>query len=150
MSTKANFRALREEVGLSLAELAEIMHVHRNSVQRWESLEFKQDPPEEAWQFLNNAMAMRKNLLKRVFKDNDFKALKSSRAKKITLTYFRDQAEYDEYGRDEGSFKLANANTRAVARKLVEDGINPKKIEFCYPYEEANSYQQLKQAGKIS
>ena len=33
--------------------------------------------------------------------------------KAILMPYYRDQAEYDEYGRDEGCFSFANAVTRA-------------------------------------
>ena len=130
MSSKATFRALREEVGLSQADFAQLMKVHLNSVKRWESLEFSQEPPADAFAILNEAIAKREFIIDATL-NND--ALDFDNAKTITLTYFRDQPEYDKFGRDEGNFKLANANTRALARELEIEGYT--NIEFCYPQE---------------
>lgn len=137
MSTKATFRALREEVGLSQADLAYILKVHINSVKRWENLDFSQEPPEFAFQVLNKALEKREFLIDATL-DND--ELDFEHAKKVTLTYFRDQDEYDKHGRDAGNFKLANANTRAIARELQLAGC--ENIEFCYPQEKENVYTQ--------
>lgn len=48
----------------------------------------------------------------------------------VPITYYKDQAMYDEYGRDEGPFGQANANARAVATALEQRGI---KVTFNYP-----------------
>ena len=142
MSSKATFRALREEVGLSQADFAQLMKVHLNSVKRWESLEFSQEPPADAFAILNEAIAKREFIIDATL-NND--ALDFDNAKTITLTYFRDQGEFDKFGRDEGNFKLANANTRALARELEIEGYT--NIEFCYPQEKENVYQQVKRAN---
>lgn len=47
--TKANFRAIREQIGLSQAALAEELGVNVKSVKRWESPNEPQIPPDEAW-----------------------------------------------------------------------------------------------------
>lgn len=51
--TKIQFRALRECVGLSLAEMAERLQVNVRSVKRWESLKYPDyKPPKDAWELL--------------------------------------------------------------------------------------------------
>ena len=142
MSTKANFRALREEVGLSIPDLADLLKVHPNSIRRWENIDFEQMPPQDAWDILNDLMQKRAWVLDKMLTD---KFIEVSRDKHVTLTYFRDQPEYDKFGRDEGNFKLANANARAMARELRANGCD--NIEFCYLQEEGNHYQRLVQQG---
>ena len=48
----------------------------------------------------------------------------------VTLTYYRSQEQYDELGRDEGWYGVANANARAVAAELKRYGFS---VEFRYP-----------------
>lgn len=52
----------------------------------------------------------------------------------VPITYYKDQAMYDEYGRDPGPFGQANANARAVATALEQRGI---KVTFNYPLDGA-------------
>ena len=138
MSNKATFRAMREEVGLSQADFAALMGVHLNSVKRWENPDFSQQPPADAFAILSDLLNERDFLVRETL-HND--ALDFEHAQAITLTYYRDQTEFDLYGRDEGNFKLANANARAIARALKERGLT---VAFCYPHEKENIYQQAK------
>lgn len=48
----------------------------------------------------------------------------------VEVTYFRDQAMHDEFGREEGPFGVTNANARAAARALRADGYD---VVFRYP-----------------
>ena len=52
----------------------------------------------------------------------------------VVMTYFRDQDMYDEFGRDEGPYGVANANARAAAAELERLGL---EVEFRYPTEGA-------------
>lgn len=130
MSNKATFRALREEVGISHADLAHMMKVHVNSVKRWENPAFTQEPPADAFALLNEALEKRNWIIDTfIGRENiDFE-----NAKEVQINYYRDQDEYDKFGRDKGNFKIANANARAVARELELEGIT--NIEFVYPQE---------------
>lgn len=139
MSNKATFRALREEVGLSQADFAALMGVHTNSVKRWEHTGFSQQPPAAAFAILGDLLNRRDFLVDETLRND---ALDFGCAKTITLTYFRDQHEFDLFGRDTGNFKAANANTRALARALKERGLT---VGFCYPQEGSNVYTQAKQ-----
>lgn len=130
MSKKATFRALREEVGISHADLAHMMNVHVNSVKRWENPAFTQEPPADAFALLNEAIEKRDWIIDTFLNNED---LDYQGAKGVILTYYRDQDEYDRFGRDKGNFKIANANARAVARELELQGVT--NIEFCYPCE---------------
>ena len=46
------------------------------------------------------------------------------------ITYYREQAQYDALGRDEGYYGVANANARALSGKLRRAGYT---VEFRYP-----------------
>ena len=138
MSNKATFRALRDEVGLSQADFAALMGVHLNSVKRWENPNFSQQPPADAFATLDDLLNERDFLVRKTLHNG---ALDFEHAQAITLTYYRDQAEFELFGRDEGNFKIANANARAVARALKERGLT---VDFCYPQDKENIYQQAK------
>lgn len=47
----------------------------------------------------------------------------------IVMPYYRDQAEYDEYGRDEGCFSFANAVTRACLAAFDDLGV-PTRLYY--------------------
>jgi len=47
----------------------------------------------------------------------------------VPITYYRDQAAYDECGRDADPYGQANATSRAIARELERMGI---QVEFRY------------------
>ena len=47
----------------------------------------------------------------------------------VVMPYYRDQAEYDEYGRDEGCFSFANAVTRACLAAFDDLGV-PTRLYY--------------------
>lgn len=51
----------------------------------------------------------------------------------IVMPYYRDQAEFDEYGRDEGSYSFANAVTRACLAAFDDLGVTTR---LYYPAED--------------
>ena len=54
----------------------------------------------------------------------------ASPADEVRITYFRDQAQYDASGRDDGPFGFANSVARDVAAELAREGVD---VTFAYP-----------------
>ena len=52
----------------------------------------------------------------------------------VSITYYRDQATYDRFGREAGPFGQANATANAIACELERTGI---KVKFRYPDDSA-------------
>lgn len=48
----------------------------------------------------------------------------------VSMTYYRDQSQYDALGRDPGTFAFANSVAREVALRLADEGV---EVEFRYP-----------------
>lgn len=130
--TKADFAALRETVGLTQANLADDMGVRARSVRRWEQPGMDgYEPPAEAWEALDGYADTQRQMV-------DHAREVAMRAQEeaghmpdvVALTYWRSQEQYDEMGRDEGWYGVANANARAVASELARYGF---RVEFRYP-----------------
>lgn len=133
--TKADFKALRERVGLSQNDIADALGVNIKTVKRWEKPDFPYSAPDDAWAYLKEVLDSQRQqvsyLLAVVAKQVE--ELGNEPAV-VPITYYRDQAMYDEYGRDEGPFGWPNAVARAVAVELERRGIG---YEFRYPTEGA-------------
>lgn len=130
--TKADFAAMRETVGLTQANLADDMGVRARSVRRWEQPGMDvYEPPAEAWEVLDGYAETQRQMV-------DHAREVVTRAQEeaghmpdvVALTYWRSQEQYDEMGRDEGWYGVANANARAVAAELRRYGF---RVEFRYP-----------------
>ena len=92
--TKIQFRALRECVGLSLAELAERLNVNVRSVKRWESPTYQDyKPPQDAWELLERLQAKQLATVKQ-----------AKKKKTLEIEYSRDHAH-----------AVQNATARALA-----------------------------------
>lgn len=124
---KATYKALREHVGISHATLARILNVNERTVKRWEDDRYN-EPPEDAWSVL---VQLRQRQLDMI--DYALDKAKKTGVERVMLNYYRTQAQYDIAGRDEGDYRMANANTRAVATALETMGY---EVEYSYPDEE--------------
>lgn len=129
--SKADFKCLRERVGLSQQDVASALGVNIRSVKRWEDPSFPNHAPEDAWAVLDNAMEVQRQQVSYACAVVA-QQVESFGMEPVTvpITYYKDQAMYDEYGRDPGPFGQANANARAVATALEQRGIN---VTFNYP-----------------
>ena len=132
--SKAQFRAIRERLGIRQCDLADALSVRLDTVKKWEKPNFS-PPPEYAWQFIND-MKERHDFVVNSAVDAAIEMRDQTGSNKIVLTYYRDQAQFDKHGRDEGSFFIANANTNHAAILLEE---NEFEVEFRYPDEGAIS-----------
>jgi len=58
----------------------------------------------------------------------------------VNLLYYRSQAHYDTYGRDEGDYAIANARSREIAAILESQGIEAR---FLYPEDDEIEFSRL-------
>lgn len=134
--TKADFAALRETVGLTQSNLADDLGVQARSVRRWEQPgQEGYEPPADAWDMLDFYADLQRQMVdharETVMRTGEEAGHQPDR---VVLTYWRSQEQYDELGRDEGWYGVANANARAVAAELGRHGF---KVRFAYPGEGA-------------
>ncbi|MEE8666862.1 MAG: hypothetical protein SOI13_01500 [Bifidobacterium mongoliense] len=130
---KAQFRAMRERVGLSRLAVAELLHNRVDTVKGWENPSYRWDPPEDAWRLLDDMMARHMRVVGEAVKRvEDAVAAEGGKPSCVMLPYFRSQAQYDEFGRDPGRFEVANANAMEIGVVLEHDGY---EVVYLYPEE---------------
>ena len=136
MPTKAQFKALREMTGLSQQNIADALDVNLRTVKSWENpARETYKVPDYAWDYLkkvDDTQAQQVSYMlgivaKQVEEFGGDPAL-------VPITYYRDQAMYYEFGRDDGPVGWPNAVARKVAYELGRRGI---AYEFRYPQEGA-------------
>lgn len=125
MTAKADFRAMREGLGLTQQDVALALGVKPLTVKRWENPGNEWEPPAFAWDCLDEMEERRDELVA-------FAVEKAhgSPAQHVVLTYYRSHTDYSEHGRDEGPHGFANACAREVAGILRGEGY---EVEFAYP-----------------
>lgn len=142
MRSRAEFRALRESVGYSQADVARALGVTVRSVRRWEiPTPGYRGAPADAWALLDDAMERQAATVA-----GSLDAVDGLREQvpdaPVQLTYYRSQAQFDEYGREPGTpYGAANANTRLVADQLRCQGVD---VSFAYPDDDGNIYHGVK------
>ena len=128
--TKAAFRAMREECGMTQQDIADKFDVRKLTVKRWENPAIDGcEPPEDVWLWLSETM-------------NGIGSEGSERARHlisladeegedwpICLIYYRTQEELDATGQDDRPMGVVNAITRMTAR-LIEDAGRDVAIEY--------------------
>lgn len=125
--TKAEFRAVRETVGMTQAALARELGVEVRSVKRWESAAYPgYGAPQDAWDVLDEALAMQRRVVAYALgKVDEVAQQRGDWPGHVTLPYWTGQADYDarHCEPDGGDWRMANANSRLVAFALHERGI---------------------------
>lgn len=134
MSTKADFRATRETIGLTQGDVAKALGVSLRTVKRWEHPEW-QEPPEDAWEWLMD-MHDRRVVAVDAMVDRALAVAGRGDLDVVAITYYRDQSQYDACGRDDGPYGFVNSIAREVALDLAGEGI---ETEFRYPDDDAIS-----------
>lgn len=124
--TKAEFRALRETVGMTQGALAGEMGVQIRSVKRWENPDAPQEPPEEAWEVLDDAIeAQRRVVSYTLGKVDEIAEKRGDYPKAVAMPYWACSADYKKFHTvpDGGDWRMANANLRLISFALHEKGI---------------------------
>lgn len=128
---KADFKAQRERLGLTQQDISDALGINIKTVKNWENpRQARYRISDAAWEYLDCAadiqaqqVAYARSVIEKyaeVFAESPIV---------VPITYFRDQAAYDECGRDAGPYGQANATSRAIACELERMGI---QVEFRY------------------
>lgn len=133
--TPATFRAIREQLGYTREQLAGVLNVSVRNLKRWEQAGGVEPPAGVVDELLQ--LKDRQDFLVResVLKVKSLIDYSEHQPKSVEVSYFKDQPQFDLFGRDEGHFNVANANSRAVA--LAVEQLRPRvEVVFNYPTEE--------------
>lgn len=130
MSAKADFKAARETCGLSQQDVADALGVRATTVKRWERPGFP-EPPEDAREWLRGMLDAHERAVLAMLVLAE-RRLEEDGVREVSVTYLRDQAEYDALGRDPGPFGVVNARSRDAAAILRDEGFD---VSFAYPGE---------------
>lgn len=133
--TKADFRAIRETIGLTQGDVAKALGVALRTVKRWEHPDW-QEPPEDAWSWLLEMHERHDALVDEAVDRVLAIAAKRGAPEVVAIIYYRDQSQYDACGREPAPYGFANSVAREVALDLAGEGI---ETEFRYPDEGAVS-----------
>lgn len=129
---KADFKARREQLGLTQQDVAQALTVNVKTVKNWENpRQTRYRISDAAWEYLDRAADMQAQQV--AYARSVIEAQSGALAGNtvvVPITYYRDQATYDRFGREAGPFGQANANARAIASELERMGI---QVEFRYP-----------------
>lgn len=127
MRSKQEFKALREQVGMSQADLAIALGVTERSAKRWESIKYSNyNAPKDAWDILDGALKLQRQVISVALGQIEEAAQEvGGYPASVKLVYWSSQAEYDEYHcvDDDGDWRQANATARIVSYALHERGI---------------------------
>lgn len=132
--TKADFRAIRETIGLTQSDVAKACGVALRTVKRWEHPDW-QEPPEDACDWLLG-MLERHDAAVDAMVDEAMALVRGHGPEVVSIIYYRDQSQYDACGREPVPYGFVNAVSREVALELSGEGI---ETEFRYPDEGAIS-----------
>ena len=116
--THADFRMLREGIGLSQADVADALDVTQRSVQRWEK-PGEYGAPDFAWAWLYEMQDLFASMVEAGTASLDG----APDGAALQVAYYRSQREHDEHGRDDGYYGMVNAATREVVRIARDRGI---------------------------
>ena len=132
--TPATFRAIRETIGLTQGDVAKALGVALRTVKRWEHPDW-QEPPDDACEWLLG-MLERHDAAVDAMVDEALALAREHGPEAVSITYYREQSQYDACGRDDGPYGFVNSIAREVALDLAVEGI---ETEFRYQDEGAVS-----------
>lgn len=115
---KAEFRAMRETLGLTQQRLADELGVKVLSVKRWESPKYPQQAPDVAWDLLDALMDAQDEAVSTALEQvQSIEADQDAKPREIVLPYWSSQQDYIDhhYTEDDGSWTEANASSRRLA-----------------------------------
>lgn len=126
--TKAEFRALRETLGLTQQRMADDLGVKVLSVKRWESPKYPQQAPANAWELLDTLQAVQDSAVEAALRQvqvvtHDMR----DEPAEIVLPYWASQDDYMEHhylaAESDASWTEVNATNRRIALVMRQLGI---------------------------
>lgn len=131
--TKAAFKAIREECGLSQQDVADEFDLSISAIKKWENPKYdRNNPADEIWQWLLECRAAMYSDAHDIAGEIEA-SIEVESGKAVVLDYFRTQEDLDAVQLSEGVDEPVgyfNARTRAVARILESHGV---KCTYAYP-----------------
>lgn len=127
--SEAQFKAIRERVGLSQKAVAERLGNTVDMVKKWENPKYTYQPPADACDLLAQALDAHVGSVRRQVAEIRDKA--DGRPIEVELVYFRSQSQHDAYTSDGMDWEVVNARTREVAVLVEQLGIGT--VVFRYP-----------------
>ena len=134
MRSKAEFRAIRESLGLTQQRMADLLNVKVLSVKRWESPRYPQQAPADAWDLLDRLMHRQDLALVSAMSQLDDIAMRvGDYPAEVALPYWSSAEDYKEhhYADDGGadSWAEVNAANRRIAFALRERDIGVRWVD---------------------
>lgn len=105
LRSKAEFRAVRERCGITVAKLAKRVGVTERAVMLWESPDSRRVPSDYAWAILDRALEYQRNIIDMALRETE-----GSDARCVVLPYWKDDP-------------MANANAIATQIALEQRGV---------------------------
>ncbi len=127
--TKNEFRAIRERVGITQAYMAHAMGVAQRSVRYWEDADSGRNPPQAAWNILDDALReQQRGIAFAMQKVDEIVAEAGDSPNEVQLPYWLCESDYLSNSTDAklgvtGDWRMANANNLALSIRLEERGI---------------------------
>ena len=132
--SKAQFKAMRELLGMSQQLLADLLSVDVRSVKRWESptATAYKSAPDDAWELLDKYLEQQQWAVETgLQKVEETEDQMGRPPREVSLTYWFSEEAYEAAHPGEGRFwQMANANSRIVAAILRMDGYT---VNFDFP-----------------
>ena len=133
-------RAMRETVGLSQREFAELVGVGERVVRNWES--GKWETPGPVVDRLEALVAAHDRAVADAMAGlSEIAEERGGPPELAHLAYYRTQREYDALGRDPGPVGIVNARTRAIGTELRKMGV---EVAYLYPAEDLGSWEEAR------
>lgn len=127
--TRAEFRALRETLGITQQALADELGVQVRSVRRWESSHPKgyYEPPQDAWDVLRRYADQQQRVVAYALEKVEEIADEMGAPDTVEIKYWLSEPDYISWSTDVdngiiGDWRMANANARATALILQDRG----------------------------
>lgn len=137
--SKAQFRETRERCGISQQMLASRAGVKVLSVKRWEK-PGEAEPPADVQAWLESMLTQHVEAVEAALDAVDgIEEVQGNPPDHVDLTYYRSQAHYDEFGRDEAVYSVVNARSREIGAILQAEGYT---VRYVYP-EDADTVSTL-------
>ncbi len=137
-TTKANFRVLREMIGMSQEELAKMLNVTKITVIRWENEASQYNAPIKAWEYIEEVFEEYVENVNTLFSEIENNENESEN-NVVKIYYFSSQEMCDRIFSNNFPYQQANAIQRELAKKLIESGYD---VVFEYPPLNSKPQQQ--------